>query len=120
MDHRSIAGRAVLLVLVIPAACSVNTRSSDEPASRSEPSRITPEGKKAATRMLAETHDLAFADKWYMDVYPALQLQYGKPVPRSLYNLWRDRYFQDTIMRAAMDHGYNTDVFRQEFMKATE
>jgi hypothetical protein len=119
INHRSITDWIIVVVLAVPAACRVTETRSDQPASPAEPSRISADGSKAADKILAETNDLRVADKWYMDVYPALQGKYGKPVSRALYDLWRESYFRDSVMPVAIQYGYNTDDFHRAFIKAT-
>ena len=110
----------VVLFALIVSACQVTEKASEQTPSTSERPRITADGNKVADKILAETSDLQVADKWYMDVYPALRTKYGMPVTRALYDLWRESYFRDSVMPVAMKYGYNTAVFHDAFFKATQ
>jgi hypothetical protein len=108
------------VLLAISAACRVTESQSEKPASAAEPIHITPDGEKTADRILAETNELQVTDKWYGNVYPALRMKYGRPVPRALYDAWRKNYFRDSVMPIALKYGYSPSVFEEAFDKATE
>jgi hypothetical protein len=74
---------------------------------------------QAAAQILKEQGELDGLS-WYGDVYPALKKKYGKEVTRTLYDAWRERYFEDVIAPYLTKHGYSTATAHQDFMSATE
>jgi len=70
-------------------------------------------------RITNPTKPDGFADRWYSEIYPALQKTYGGVVSRSVYDRWRETYFQQQIVLPTMRRAINAADMREVFLYAT-
>ena len=113
----------VLIIASLLAASTCYSQEPTQPKAQSKKQDKKPpetDADKIADKILADTNRRGFVTNWYGEVYPALKRKYKNPVSRSLYDGWRERYFQNEVAPVVLEDGYGLESARQEFMTRTE
>jgi hypothetical protein len=111
----------IAVLLLIAGSCAQTQAQNPKADSKKQgKQKKSNNADETANKILAETKELQVVPRWYEQIYPSLKRKYKKPVSRSLYNTWRELYFEDEVAPLMVQRGYGYASAREEFMKQTE